>query len=130
MTQQNFLEDINSRAAKLPPVVEVFSHRLFANIPRSTLREFRDYHRRNLWIFDEFKRLAYQMLIAGRAHYSAKAIMEAVRWDYDRHNPGKEFKVCNDFTAYYARLLAVVDHRFETFFHFKTVRGLSTKEAA
>lgn len=97
---------------------------IYRELDPLTLQKFREYHLANRWIYQAFKEAAFEMKSTGRKRYSAKAIMEFVRWNYDIENPGKEFKISNSYTAYYARLLAHKHPEFEDFFQFKTIKGL------
>ena len=93
-------------------------------IPIETLDQFKSYHRSHPWIWKEFYALACEMAATGRKRYGAKSIMEVLRWNYEKANPNKDFKINNNFAAYYARLCIAHDPKFETFFELRTIRGL------
>lgn len=63
---------------------------------------FWEYHNANPQIYDAFESKA---LIAAKRklNFGAKAIFEVLRWETAVSGTGK-FKLCNDFTPYYARL--------------------------
>lgn len=104
---------------------------IFAGYNQADIDAFRKYHADNKWIWAEFRRFAEQMLTSGRTEYGAKSIMERIRWEFELNNPGKEFKINNDFTALYARTLAYNDRRFRDFFEFRQPKGLTShREAA
>lgn len=95
---------------------------LFAGIDDKTMRSFRDYHNENPEIygwFCDFARAAKKT----RDRYSAKTIMERVRWEVEMQS-GQEFKINNDYTALYARLFVFNNPNFEGFFEFRTLTGL------
>ena len=94
-------------------------------IPKPTLEKFLAYHRQNPAIYQAFKQKAQALLKSGRKKYGAKAIMEVVRYEYNIQHPKHEFKISNNYTAYYARALAVWNPEFKDFFDFKEIRGLS-----
>lgn len=50
--------------------------------------------------------------------------MERVRWEFEKDNPGEDFKVANSFVAYYARLVECHDPSFEGFFEKRQLKGL------
>lgn len=95
-----------------------------ADIPEKTLEAFRDYHRSRPWIFDAFYSFAREIKSTGRTRYGAKSIMERVRWEFEKDNPGEDFKVANSFVAYYARLVECHDPSFEGFFEKRQLKGL------
>jgi len=69
------------------------------------LAAWRDYHRDNRQVFDLFIRFAREAKRAGKKRYSARAIVERIRWEVEivakTHD---EFKINNNHCAYYARL--------------------------
>jgi len=89
-----------------------------------TYSAFLTYHRNNPHIWQSFEKFALEMLNTGRKRYSAKTIMERVRWDFDSSNPEAEYKINNDFTSYYARAFARKWPQFREFFEFREVKGL------
>lgn len=93
---------------------------LFRDIERSFLESFRAFHARNPQVYELFRELALRARATGRQRYSAWAIMNRVRWDYDieTHDPQSdkpEFKLSNDFIALYARLLITHEPELEGF---------------
>jgi len=89
-----------------------------------TLEAFKEYHKGNPEVFVFFKMFAEQAWNAGRLRYSAKTIMERVRWDMEMKHPGSEFKINNDWTALYARFLMYVEPKFRGFFATRECKGL------
>lgn len=94
--------------------------RLFADFTTEEIEEFRAYHRENVWIYRLFKQFATEMKNAGRNRYSAKSIMERIRWHCDiNQHEHSEFKINNNYTAMYARLLVFKHPEFDGFFEFR-----------
>jgi len=94
-----------------------------------TKQLFVEYHKANPEVWKYFLQFAREIRASGRKHYGAKSIMERVRFDCDIKNPNAEFKINNNFTALYARCLALkYPQEFGNFFEFRTLHGL--KEAA
>lgn len=92
--------------------------------PRSNLeaerwQEFQDYHESNPHVWKQFERFTIQLRHAGKTKYGAKSIMERVRWEEDTQNPGREFKINNNYTAFYARIFVMKYPDFEGFFEFR-----------
>ena len=68
-------------------------------------KKFINYHQKNPEVWREFKRYAFEAIEAGRIQYSAKLIMEKIRWDSKLEvQKVSAFKIPNEVTAYYARL--------------------------
>jgi len=80
--------------------------------------QFEDYHLKNPQIYVEFKRKAFQAINKGKKHYSAKAIFEVIRWETSVEGDG-EYKVNNNFTAYFARLFEKEYPKHKGFFRMK-----------
>jgi len=75
-------------------------------------------------IYREFKRRAYQLWDAGRRHYGAKGIMEAVRFHTALSGADIEpFKINNNYISRYVRKLIDEDKRFTHFFELRVLRA-------
>jgi hypothetical protein len=81
-----------------------------------TFKQFTEFDKGNPEIFKTFKSFAGELLAAGRKQYSAKAIIERVRWDTDIKTAGSSFKINNNFAPYYARKLMHDCPIFKDFF--------------
>lgn len=71
-------------------------------------------------VYDLFKRFTLELIATGRTRYSAKAIIERVRWETDVRG-GKPFKIANMVTAYLARRFCEENPEYSEFF--KIVKG-------
>lgn len=96
--------------------------KLFAGIDHKTMEFFKMYHNENPTIYSAFVEYALEAAKKYK-QYSAKSIMERVRWEVEIAG-GKEFKINNDFTSLYARLFVYNYPGLETFFEFRTLTGL------
>ena len=105
-----------------------FFHPIFDEVDDDTLAKFNEYHMSNPDIFKLFKDLANQTKDAGRNTYSAKSLMEVIRWNKSLV-PGDTFKINNDYTSLYARLLIAQDSSFDGFFELRQIKGLTSKTA-
>lgn len=65
---------------------------------------FSNFHRANPEIYNAFKEYTLHVISTGRKGYSAKAIIERIRWNLEVERRGEDVKINNNFTAYYARL--------------------------
>jgi hypothetical protein len=76
-------------------------------------------------VYEEFKKIACQLLDKRRKRYGAKAIVEVIR--YHRAISGADetepFKVNNNFTSRLARKLVDEDERFTDFFELRELRA-------
>lgn len=63
--------------------------------------KFEIYHQQNPEIYNKFKELTLQVL-QNRARFGAKAIIEQIRWN-SMISGNEDFKISNNYTAYYAR---------------------------
>lgn len=66
--------------------------------------EFLKFHRANPSVFMAFAQYAFQAIQSGRERYSARAIMERVRWSIEITSKQGEFKINNNHVTFYARL--------------------------
>lgn len=98
----------------------------FDGVDPETYEKVKAYHKKNPHIWEAFER--YALLAAqSRKRYSAKTIMERVRWDCEFESLG-EFKISNDYTAYYARAFARKYPQHKNFFKMKKTRGLKSSK--
>lgn len=75
--------------------------------PDATLtiqQRFEQFDANNSWVFTALEALAADWLSMGHKRVGVKALAEVVRWQYGR-TVGEPFKLNNDFTSRYARLL-------------------------
>ena len=102
------------------------AHALFQGCDPELFSDFWAFHSRNLHLFEKFKANATLIRNAGHKQYGAWCIMQQIRWQHDLVSVGSAFKINNDFTALYARMLAATDPTFKDFFQFrglKPIRG-------
>jgi hypothetical protein len=73
----------------------------------ATIQErFEAFHKRNKWVLDALEQLAIRELQEG-FKTSIDYLVHQLRWHYRRstHRPAGDFKISNDYTSRYARLL-------------------------
>lgn len=102
---------------------------LFGSVNEETLQAFKKYHFERPNIYSLFDEYAKMMAETGRKRYSAKCIMERIRWDQDMKYREGEFKISNSFTSLYARLFVYMNPEYKDFFQFKKVRGLKKPQS-
>jgi len=103
---------------------------LWGSFDTVSINLFKDYHRAHPEIYKGFVRYATSMRSTGRKKYSAKCIMERIRWDHDIQYTDKEFKISNSMTSFYVRMLIWNHESFFGFFQLKKVRGIRPKPKA
>jgi len=79
------------------------------------------FHNDNPMIFLLFERFTFEVIERGRDQYSSKAIFERIRWHTDIETNGKEFKMSNNYTPYYARFFMIKHPQYEGFFRTQTL---------
>ena len=65
--------------------------------------KFEKYHSANPEIWNMFKELTFQLIKAGRNHFSADAILHTIRFNTAIRG-GKDFKINNNYSSMYSRL--------------------------
>lgn len=123
-------EEEQEELTKHEPVAvsaDVWKHKQFRDLNKTSLKEFRKYHEDRPEIFDSFYTLASKTRNAGNGRYSAKCLMEVIRWEQDLQTPGG-FKIDNNYTSLYARLLMAYDPSFEGFFELRNAYGPASKK--
>jgi len=81
---------------------------------------FFKFHDENPHVYKEFERRALLLINKGRRHFGAKAIFEAMRFDWAATTTDEEFKLNNNYTAYYARMFEDKHPDYVGFFEMRT----------
>jgi len=93
------------------------------DVDPATWAKFVAYHSGNPLLWKAFERFALDAANRGK-RIGAKAIMERVRWEAEIER-GDEFKVCNSYTAYYARIFAAKYPQHSELFEFRPIKGVA-----
>jgi hypothetical protein len=111
------------RSTKQPPLPRGMRQlALPVSAPAKSDEAFIAYHHANPEVYAAFKQIAERLYRRGVQHYGAKAIMEVVRYrTIVRGDDG--FKVNNNYTSRYARLLMAEDPRFAQFFELRVLKS-------
>jgi hypothetical protein len=91
-------------------------------VPPLTWLSFLDYHRRHPHVWEAFEQKTLRAIERGKV-VGAKCIAEAVRYDLSVERKG-EYKFCNSFISYYARVFVEKYPRYCGYFKLRPVRGL------
>jgi hypothetical protein len=77
---------------------------LFSFTAPASQSDFEQYHERNPQVWAMFRRFTLEAIRAGRTRIGAKMIAERIRWEtFIGPAEGDDFKINNNFTAFYAR---------------------------
>ncbi len=77
---------------------------LFSFATPAERSDFDEYHERNPQVWAMFKRFTFEAILSGRSRIGAKMIAERIRWEtFLRPAEGDEFKINNNYVAFYAR---------------------------
>lgn len=79
-------------------------------------KRFRVWHKDNPEVYDLFKRFTFEAINKGHDRLSAWLIVNRIRWETSVTTTGNEFKISNDFIAYYARMFIKEYPRYTGFF--------------
>lgn len=85
---------------------------------------FIEFHKANPDVWEMFKRFAFSARESGRKCHSAKSIMERIRWEVETVHRS-DFKINNNFTALYARMLVQKYPEFGEFFEFRELKRVA-----
>lgn len=86
-------------------------------------RKFFKYHMLNQHVFAEMVRYAVQMKDAGCSRGSVYLIVQRIRWDRFIQTRGTDlFKISNDYTPFYSRLIGLLYPDLTLFFNKKAMR--------
>jgi len=103
---------------------------LFNRYPENVLRRFRLFHAKNPGVYEKFKELAFTMKKRGRKKYSSEIIVNIIRWHVDLETKGEMFRINNDYTPLYSRLLIMDFPEFDGFFELRNgkSKGITSLE--
>lgn len=86
--------------------------------------DFARFHTENPYVYDLFKRFAFEAIKAGRTRLAARLIGERIRWECSVVvSSADEFKLNNNHLPYYARLFAEDHPEYSSFFEFREHRN-------
>lgn len=77
---------------------------------------FWDFHARNPHVLIKLKEIAYLVKNSGKSKFGMKAVFERLRWVSTFETDHDDYKLCNSFTAFYARLLLQEEPDLRGFF--------------
>jgi hypothetical protein len=82
-----------------------------------------EWHKKNPHVYALFEKFSLQAIGSGRENFSHWLIMNRIRWETAITTTGDEFKIRNDFIAYYARLFMARHPEHDGFFRIKKMKA-------
>lgn len=90
----------------------------------ATIQErFESFHKLNPHVYNALRALALQMQGEGVREYGIKGLFEILRWQFSLQTRGEPFRLSNDFTSRYARLLVEKNPELDGFFELRELRA-------
>ena len=82
------------------------------------------WHQENPHVYRLFKRFTFEALMKQRhKHLGAWLVVNRIRWETNIETTGEDFKISNDFIAYYARLFMAQHPEHKGLFRTKRLKG-------
>lgn len=85
------------------------------------MKTFQQYDQENPHIWELYKAYAFKIIQSGRKHIGSKCIFELIRMEENFASTGN-YKICNNFTPYYARKFVLNYPQFGSYFTLKPLR--------
>jgi hypothetical protein len=86
-------------------------------------KEFAQWHKDNPLIWEYFEQFSIEAVTSGKKRISHWLIINRIRWEVFIVTTGKDFKISNDFIAFYARLWQKVHPQHKDLFNTKRMLG-------
>uniref|UniRef100_A0AAU2V704 Uncharacterized protein n=1 Tax=Streptomyces sp. NBC_00003 TaxID=2903608 RepID=A0AAU2V704_9ACTN len=84
---------------------------------------FDSFHAENPWVCEALEELTSEWLEAGGGRVGMKALFERLRWQMGIQTNGRPFKLNNNFTSRYTRLLCARHPEWNTAFEVRKLRS-------
>ena len=68
-------------------------------------QKFQEFRRENPHVYRRLVKLALALAMKGHKRYGIKSLFEVLRWEEAMATTGSQFKLNNNYTALYARLI-------------------------
>jgi len=80
------------------------------------------WHKDNPKVYDLFEQFTNEAIQRGHKKLSAWLIINRVRWETSIVTSGSDFKISNDFIAYYSRHFMLLNPKYDGFFTTKKMK--------
>lgn len=95
-----------------------------SGVPARTVDKFLQVHDDHPEVWKAFERVTLSTIARGKKA-GAKTIAEWVRYEVEILAGGSDYKINNNYTAYYARIFALKYPQHRDFFEFREVKGIA-----
>ena len=85
-------------------------------------QDFWEWHKANPRVWEYFERFSLEVVNKGHQKVSHWLIINRIRWEVYLETTGEDFKISNDFIAYYARLFMHNHPQYLGFFKTKALK--------
>ena len=89
---------------------------------RTIDERFADFHAAHPWVLEALEDLTARWIEAGGGRIGVKALFEQLRWSQPNISNDRPFRLNNDFTSRYARLLCSRHPEWAGVFQLRTLR--------
>lgn len=89
-------------------------------LPQDTFSDSDFFHMENPQVYYQLRTLALDLVDAGHTFYSIKGLFEVLRFNHALKTTGKTYKINNNLTPFYARLLMKNEPRLAGFFKIRS----------
>lgn len=90
-------------------------------------RQFWEFHAENPHVYVLFHRFTMEAALTGRERFAVSPVIERIRWYTSVETRGDEFKINNNFRAYYARLWMRNNPEYDGLFSTRTLTAKKTE---
>lgn len=80
------------------------------------------WHKQNPHVYELFKKYSFVAIESGHENLSAWLVVNRIRWETSIVTKGNDFKISNDYIAFYARLFMAHYPEYEGFFRTKEMK--------
>jgi len=84
--------------------------------------EWWEWHKENPHVWDLFEKYTFQAIKSGLDSYSHWFVVNRIRWDFEVVTKSGEFKISNNYIAFYARLFHAKHPAYSGFFNIKPLK--------
>ena len=74
---------------------------------RNLREKFEEYHKRNPEVYELFRKYTIRAIQSGYKHFGSQMIIEKIRWHSGVVKGDHDFKINNDFAAFYSRMFVL-----------------------
>mgnify|MGYP006430919733 FL=1 len=81
-----------------------------------------EWHKENPHVYALFERFTLRAISKGKTRLSAWLVVNRIRWETDVETSGDDFRISNDWIAFYARLFMALNPQYDGIFVTKKMK--------